>query len=462
MTPPRNGPAGADTRILTPPVRRALVLLFVLGTITHAIGLAYPRQVVFDEVHWGKSVTAYCCTGQRVFDVHPPHGKLLLTIGAKLAGYKGDLPFQAIGESYGDTRLFLFRSIPALAGIAIPLLFLLLLRCLGASAPTAFLGGLLVALDNAMLLETHVLLFDGLLVAAILASLVLLLAADRSVSRTRVLLLMAGSGAMAGLAAGIKFTGLVSIALISIYLAVRVLSSRGEFTRRLQQWLVIAAAAGLVYLGGWAIHFAVLPNPGPADAFHPTTGHFIEDLKVVHRTMLAANVNLAQQHPDASSPLSWPWMRVPPYFWTGSGATIYLVGNPVVWWGASLLFIVVLVNQMLMKVTRLRIDGGVSRALMLWLPIVGYAIAFLPFFGIKRVLFLYHYFTPLLFSLAVVLLWLERAGWIRAEGTGRQRPSYYGVIAAAIVAFLLLSPLTYGYSLGNYDEWLVRIVRSWR
>ena len=81
----------------------------------------------------------------------------------------------------------------------------------------------------------------------------------------------------------------------------------------------------------------------------------------------------------------------------------------MVWWGASLLFIVVLVNQALMKFTRLRIDGGTARVLMLWLPIAGYAIAFFPFFGVKRVLFLYHYFTPLLFSLAVVLLWSSRS-----------------------------------------------------
>jgi dolichyl-phosphate-mannose--protein O-mannosyl transferase len=33
---------------------------------------------VFDEVTFGKFVQAYCCTGERFFDIHPPHGKLLI------------------------------------------------------------------------------------------------------------------------------------------------------------------------------------------------------------------------------------------------------------------------------------------------------------------------------------------------------------------------------------------------
>jgi dolichyl-phosphate-mannose-protein mannosyltransferase len=218
----------------------------------------------------------------------------------------------------------------------------------------------------------------------------------------------------------------------------------------------------VVYLGGWAIHFALTPNPGPADAFHPTTGHFFEDLWVTHKTMLSANFQLAQTHPDASRPLTWPLMKIAPYFWAGEGASIYLVGNPVVWWGASLLFVVFAVNTVLMRATRLRIDAPGSARASTWLPFVGYLIAYLPFFGITRVIFLYHYLTPLVLSLAFVMLWLDAAGWTRGDGWGGQRRSYYVVIALAVVAFLLVSPLTYGISVGQYDEWLSGVIRSWR
>jgi dolichyl-phosphate-mannose-protein mannosyltransferase len=217
-----------------------------------------------------------------------------------------------------------------------------------------------------------------------------------------------------------------------------------------------------VYLGGWAIHFARTPNPGPADAFHPTTGRFFHDLWVTHTTMLSANFSMALTHPDASRPLTWPLMKVAPYFWAGDGASIYLLGNPVVWWGASVLFVVFVVDALLMKVTRLRVDApGLARK-GVWLPFVGFLFAYLPFFGITRVIFLYHYLTPLVFSIAFVVLWLDAAGWIRGDTWSGQRKSYYVAIAALVIGFLLVSPLTYGFSLGNYDEWLATVIRSWR
>ncbi len=447
---------------ITRNVRQALLLVIALGALVHFVGLTYPRQVVFDEVHWGKSVSAYCCTGTRVFDIHPPHGKLLLALGAKLGGYDGQFSFDQIGMPYTTQPVFFLRLVPALAGIAIPPLFLLMLRYLGASLPAALLGALALVFDNAMLLETRLILFDGILVAATIGALVCVLAADRVTSPARARLLWIGGGALAGLAVGTKFTGLVAPALIVVYLATRLVGARGELGQRLRELVVIGAAALVVYLGGWEIHFALTPNPGVADAFHPTTGHFFQDMWTIHKTMLSTNFSMAQTHPDASRPLTWPLMKVAPYFWAGDGASIYLVGNPIVWWGASLLFVVFVVNSLLMLVTRLRVDAPGPAHAGVWLPFVGYLMAYLPFFGITRVIFLYHYLTPLVFSLAFVMLWLDAAGWIRTDTFRGQRTSYYVAIALIVGMFLAVSPLTYGYNAGGYDEWLAAIVRSWR
>jgi dolichyl-phosphate-mannose--protein O-mannosyl transferase len=77
------GPAPRD-------IWRACALLIALGTATHLVGLTYPREIVFDEATSGNFVSAYCCTRERIVDVHPPHGKLLIALGAKLGGYQGD------------------------------------------------------------------------------------------------------------------------------------------------------------------------------------------------------------------------------------------------------------------------------------------------------------------------------------------------------------------------------------
>lgn len=348
------------------------------------------------------------------------------------------------------------------AGITIPILFFLLLRLLGGSVAIAFLGGALLVLDNALLLETHVMLFDGILVAAILGTLVSYLQSQIETSPQRARVLRLAAGGLAGLAVGTKFTGLVAPGLIAIALGRRLFARgpRGESVWR--DAAEMASSGAAVYLAGWVLHFALLTNPGPADAFHPTTGRFFDDLRVTHTTMIEANAGMRTPHPDSSAPISWPSMKVAPFFWAGRDASIHLTGNPVVWWGSTLLFLTMLVNMVRMRVTRLRLHAAPGARVQLWLPVTGFLIAYLPFFGVERVLFLYHYLTPLLFAVAGVLLWLDSAGWVRSDELGKQRLSFYVVLALAVAGFIAMSPVTYGFSFGDYDEWLVALLRSWR
>ena len=127
-----------------------LALLLIIGAITHFLFLASPRQVVFDEVHFGKFVTAYCCTHERFFDIHPPHAKLLIAGTSYVLGYRGGFDFQYIGEAYNSISITALRFFPAIMGIILPLLFFILLKQLHVSTKIAFLGGLFVALDNAL------------------------------------------------------------------------------------------------------------------------------------------------------------------------------------------------------------------------------------------------------------------------------------------------------------------------
>lgn len=440
-------------------VRWAVAALAIAGAMTHFIGLGYPRQVVFDEATFGKYVAAYCCTGERIFDVHPPHGKLLIAAAAWAGGFDGTFTFDHIGLPYGDTPVIALRAVPAIAGMLIAPLFLLLLLELGASFPAALLGGILLVLDNAILLETKIIVWDGVLVASTLAALVCFFAALRHGGMGWRLV---AAGALAGLAVGCKTTGLAVPALMGICLAFGVGGARGTFSRRVTQAVVLALAGGVVYLAGWWIHWKVLTEPGMADGFYTTTGRFIDDLLTMHQAMIRENVRLAATHPDASAPWTWPLMKVAPYFWQGEGASIYLVGNPIVWWGSSLVAVAVLLFTVGRGPMGLRPPAPVNRQAKPWLALTAYAIAYAPLLPVGRVLFLYHYLTPLTFAVAFVLLWLDRFGWTREGNIRDQRRSYFVVLALAVIGFLAVSPLTYGFSAGGYDEWLAAFVRSWR
>ena len=103
--------------------KQLLGLLLLVSALFHLAVLNYPRQVVFDEVHFGKFVNSYCCTHERFFDIHPPHAKLLIATAVAFTSYDGSFSFDTIGLSYPPAMpVVAFRIVPALFGIFLPLL----------------------------------------------------------------------------------------------------------------------------------------------------------------------------------------------------------------------------------------------------------------------------------------------------------------------------------------------------
>lgn len=366
--------------------------------------LATPREVVFDEVHFGKFVTAYCCSHQRIFDIHPPHAKLLVAGTAYLFGFRGGFDFDHISEPYGVVPVIALRLLPALAGVLLPLLVYILMRQLKASALAAGVVGMAVTLDNALIVQSRLISLDGILLVATFGALVTFLTSGRVAGRGWIGWSLL-SGTLAGLAVGTKFTGLAIVALLGLLMAARQFGGQDHRRRFLGQTLCMLAGFVFVYLGGWALHFWLLTQPGPGDAWHISTWNgpllktFITETITWHKLMLQANYNLTATHPFASVWWSWPLMLKPVFYWQGSGGrVIYFLGNPVVWWGSTVLLVVALLRGMWQRCW----TGGMSVALG------GLVLALLPFVQIPRALFMYHYLTALVFGLMFGVLWLDR------------------------------------------------------
>ncbi len=471
--------------------RLALILLGI-SLVTHLMWLGYPSEVVFDEVHFGKFVTAYCCTGERFFDIHPPHAKLLIAGMTKLWGYQGGLVFENIGQSYGDISPVGFRLWPALWGAGLAPLLYILMRQLGASKGAAFLLGLLVVFDNALTVQTRIMVLDGLLLLGIFGSLSAYLAAEKrllpGVKEGKLArpgfwagwIILGLAGILAGLAVGTKFTGLTALGVIGVIIIVRMwqCGKWREVKRYALMGLVVAASALAVYAAGWAIHFSLLDKSGGGDAWRiptwesPLIVSFYKETAAMHKIMLSANYGLGASHPDASQWWSWPMMKVPVYYWGGKAepgwrAGIYLLGNPVVWWGGSMLFITAVLfgpirwlirvlgrwsslenpndkNQTLNQIQMTKLQMP-SKAL--WIPLVGYVMAYGPLIRVPRVLFLYHYLIPLIFSLMFGILWLDKRGAFKPKEVSNQAAWYFVVIGLTAAVFVIFSPLTYGFAI---------------
>lgn len=443
---------------------RRVALLLALGGFLHFFRLAEPRRVVFDEVHFGGFVNAYVATGSYFFDIHPPHAKLLAAAAAAAGGYRGAQDFAELGAPIDQVSPALLRLLPALAGSLVPVVLFLLMRQLGASPAAALLAGAAAVFDNALLIQTRILALDGVLLVAGFGSLCAFLAALGATGRLRRTAAALGAGALAGLAAGTKFTGLSALALIGVWLAVDFLRRPGWLRLRgaasIAVWVLSGAA--VVYTLGWILHFALLTQPGPGFVWARPSGHLLRDVVEVHRLMLASNYGLTTPHPDSSPWWSWPLMLGPVFYWGGERAALYFIGNPIVWWGSALGLVTLVTNAALIRVTNLRHAAAPTPSPQgVWILLLGYALAFLPLTPVPRPLFLYHYLTPLLFGVCAVLLWLDRLGWTRPGGWARQRLSVHASVLALLLGFLAVSPLTFGFDgPPRYARRLIELLRA--
>ncbi len=433
-----------------------LVLLLALGTRTLYLGAVH--QVVFDEVHFGKFISSYCCTHERFFDIHPPIGKLIIAGGAYMSGYNGKFPFTSIGQEYDNIPIASIRIVTALAGSLLAVIIFILLRQTGVSPLFSALGGAAVALDNALVLESRLIITDSILLSATFGAIACAFACVRSSSSLQSFLWAIAAGIASGVAVGTKFTGLVGGALVGVILLHRAYKGgyreAGIWIARLVVAMIMCA---FIYLIGWMLHFYLLTMPGSGDVWGIPTGDFWHDLVTIQQQMVSANYNLTAAHPYGSKWWTWPFMVRSVFYWQGQGNQfIYLIGNPIVWWGSFFLFCLGVVSLFF------RIASGswtrVSQVFSsgAWVFLLGYFVSFVPLMRVPRVLFLYHYLTPLLFSLLFALWWVDIA-------LPKRRNVFVAVALVSIfLGFVFIGPVTYGITLP--DAWynLLFAITSWR
>jgi hypothetical protein len=89
------------------------LVVFVLALVTRYYRLGDPRGVVFDEHHFGRFTNQYM-RGTYFFDIHPPLGKLVFYLTAKIVGYDPDkCDYGSIHTLYPEDCKFIYLRIVA-------------------------------------------------------------------------------------------------------------------------------------------------------------------------------------------------------------------------------------------------------------------------------------------------------------------------------------------------------------
>lgn len=460
-----------------------ILILTAAALLTRLWGIFTPAKVVFDEVYFKVYAGDYL-TGAYYFDPHPPLGKLLL------GGWAWLLHLDPSVVADPQAASVALRTLPAIAGALIIPVFFIFLRQLGAGRRAATLGAALLLLENALLVESRFILIDSLLILFGLSAVTAYLAARRQPGRSRRrLLLVILSAFLAGLCLSTKWTGLSAIGLIGVVWLYDQIRHHRTFNwrTRIAEAVALAIIPLAVYMSVFAVHFSLLPKSGQGDAFMSPTFQstlignaaynpavhmrFLEKFLELNLAMNNSEKSLqTATHPYGSKWTSWPLMIRGVYYWqgdtlpNGTQGNIYLLGNPVVWWGilAVILGGALASTQALSRLRKYRFAFAFLA--------LAYVVNFLPFSHIVRVMFLYHYFFALIFSLAFAVILLSAlADWMEDSPRHPWRFSspfskwlYIGVISVAVIGFLYFAPLSYGTPLSpselNAHMWL----KTWR
>jgi len=454
-----------------------LWVLTATALFTRLWQLQLPNAVVFDEVYFRQFAANYL-DGHYFFDIHPPLVKLLFAASASMLHLS---PEQVGG---GDSAAVILRYIPAVAGVLLVPLIYTIVRQLGLGRRIAAFGAVLVLFDNALLVESRFILMDSLLLLAGFGALSCYLALRKRTGNKRWIWVVL-TAMLLGVLVTTKWTGLAIAGLIATawFIEGRIDKNPlpGRWRRQLAEATTVIAVVAGIYAGSFAVHFALLNHSGEGDVFmserfqstlqgsqyyKPTASmSFWDKFIELNSEMYTAQSTLnGVQHPYASRWYSWPVEARPVYFWQSApqkGNTqgnIYLLGNPVVWWGSTLAVLAALVvwlgrPQWL----------GDRRRLVAFL-LAGYALNFIPFAFIDRPMFLYHYLFALLFAILIACVLFGRFLDWQALRYGRRavRQTYWALLAVVVLGFLYFLPLSYGWALTPADLQQRIWLPSWR
>jgi dolichyl-phosphate-mannose--protein O-mannosyl transferase len=436
--------------------KAALSWLLILGLITRFAILAHSPAGAMDEIYFSQYLSAYF-THHYYFDIHPPLGKLLVAGFAALFNFT-PVPLDAkFDASFIGNNALILRFLPCLAGALLPPLLFAVARALGLSLRAGLLAGLFVALDNSLIAHSQFLYFDNFLLLFGFAALWLAL----RYGQTQQLAYAVGAGVLAGLSASVKWTGLTFLLLAGLSIVWQ--SGFIQWRRAFIASIVLGGGTVLAYSLIFGIHFALLPLSGPGDNFMPLSFQqtlignphyrpeavhpsFLQILIDTNKEMFATNQRVTGGHPYGSSWWQWPLAWKPIYYLrdatTQPDSNTYSIGNFVLWWSAS--------AAVLIAIGALIAGGLRKRAAPAGLLFIvgGYLLNWLPFAGIHRVMFLYHYYCAYLFALLLLAVLLDRFT------TPRTQKIFIGL---AFAMFIGLLPLTYGlpFPIGVYEHtWL--------
>lgn len=409
---------------------------------------SYLNSMYFDEIYHGRTALENIDNVYPYEISHPPLGKLIISLGIRLFGMT---PFG-------------WRFMGTLFGILmLPFMYALIKNIFGKTLIAAS-GTVLFAFDFMHFVQTRIATIDTYGVFFILAMFYFMyryIAQDYETPFGKTALPLFLSGLCFGIGSASKWIviyGGAGLALIWLLRQIMVGRHFAGLGRKKEYYLYILKTvlfSVLAFIIVPVIIYVLSYIPyGTAKGMTVSGGmllnkDFYDIIIENQKFMFGYHSKLVATHPYSSPWFSWlldirPILYYLDYLPDGNKSAFGAFGNPIVWWGGLIALIYTCIDFWKRR------DG---RALFI---IIGYLAQLLPWVGIKRIVFIYHYFPSTVFLVLATCYAFNR---IYERGIGHSRRAIAGYALASVVLFIAFYPVLTGVPVpqwytSNFLQWI--------
>ena len=347
------------------------------------------NSAYFDEIYHPRTAYEHVLGSEPYENTHPTLGKLLMSLGIRLFGMN---PFG-------------WRCMGALCGVLmLPVLYHLLWQ-LFTKTKYALFGTLVFALDFMHFTQTRVGTIDTYAVFFILLmfdAMVAFVKKDFTRPIKELLPPLALAGIFTGLGAAAKWTGLYAALGLAVLYFGKLLyewkrAEKKQRTAVLHKSFTLCLWCCLFFVAvPFAIYFAAfLPITLLPHNAHNVWGAFWD----YQKHMLSYHAGLQATHYFASPWYEWPLVWRPIWYFSntnmtadGLAGTLSCLGSPLLWWSGAAAMLYTLFRALR------------ERNFTAQITAVGFLAALLPWVGVARLTFIYHYFAAVPFLCIAVAM----------------------------------------------------------
>ncbi|KAI8584241.1 hypothetical protein K450DRAFT_182243 [Umbelopsis ramanniana AG] len=192
---------------------------------------------------------------------------------------------------------------------------------------------------------------------------------------------------------------------------------------------------------------------------------FFKKFLELNKVMWTSNAGLVDSHPYDSRPPSWPILQRGISMWSQDEKQIYLLGNPLIYWGSTwAIFSYLIVRGVLILRQQRGYSDKIGIAGRYFQDSIGFYVAgwtfhFLPFLLMGRQLFLHHYMPALYFG---ILGFAAVFDLLTKNLRSTKKILATTVLIAVIVGvFMVYAPITYGTTWTRDDCLRSKVMDKW-